>query len=115
MLDFTDLPAMISFVGDKVAGVDDDEVAALLVASAAATCDPPQVPAYRPYLVIAMLLSENPARIIRARSAAGSEVEYAGPADAVKAYQRRQAALDASLCNIPPGFNAAGSTFTVVF
>lgn len=114
MLDFTDLPAMINFVGEKVAGVDDEEIEALLVASAATTCAPPQVPAFRPYWVIATLLGENPARIVRARSAAGSEVEYASPSDAVRAYRRRQEALDSTLCNVPPGF-ASGSTFEVTW
>lgn len=111
-LDLTDRAAVLSYLTSQLPDDDSAALEALLDASAATDkddCDDDAeeaVTTYRPWWIIANALQANPVQYERLASAAGSSVAYRDPVSAYRALMRRQAALDASYCTIPEGFEA---------
>jgi len=105
-LDFTNRLAVLAYLTAQLPNEPTSVLEAFLDASAADDCADPAVTTYRPFWVVANALQTNQALIESAGSAAGASVKYRDPGVAWRAIMRRQAALDASLCNIPPGFEA---------
>lgn len=115
-LDFTSKAEVLAYLEDRFPDAADGLLEALLDASAGRNCDNPPVTVYRPFWVEAQQLASITGGYERVRSAAGSEVVYKDDARAIKALQDQQAALDAGLCYVPPGFGVSvAKTFEVVF
>lgn len=115
-LDFKSKAEVLNYLEERFPDAPDGVLEALLDASAGRNCDNPPVTVYRPWWVEASQLAGTTGGFERVRSAAGSEVVYKDNASAIKALMDRQAALDASLCYIPPGFGASTArTFETVF
>lgn len=87
-----------------------EQMDALLEATKGHECGDPDVPAYRPWAVAAWLIKGRWQQFKRARSAAGSEVEWASPRSAFDALMDQQARMDASICGIPDEWEAGGTT-----
>jgi hypothetical protein len=106
-MDFTSREETLLYLEAALPSEDASVLAALLDASAANDCDEDDpTTVYRPFWVLANALQTNTSLFESVGSAAGSSVKYRDPESAWRAIMRRQAALDESLCGIPPGFEA---------
>lgn len=117
-LNFKDRAECLAYLTAALPGADVGVLEALLDASAGNDCGNPPVVVYRPFWVQADALGTNPTQQYESvTSAAGSRVTYRDTARSVmRGLTRRQALLDASLCGIPEGYEAAGgSKARVVF
>ena len=86
-----------------------EQMDALLEATKGHDCDDPNVPAYRPWAVAGWLIKGRWQQFIRARSAAGSEVEWANPRTAFDSMMDQQARMDVGICGIPEEWAASGT------
>lgn len=114
--DFTNLTAAKAVVEAIIPNMDDGELEAMLTASAATVSTTDTTPVYRPYVVAAFFIRTRWQQYKRLKSAAGSEIEYAGPGAAFRALSDLQARYDADLASIPAAWAATtGQTFRPVF
>lgn len=110
-VDFTDLDQAKTVALGRFPDVDEDELEALLIASACVEEDG-VTPFYRPYLVVANLLRSRWQQYKRVKSAAGSEVEWADPNAAYRALTDLQRSI-ATGKTCPDGW-AGNATFEAV-
>lgn len=110
-MDFHNIDDALAVIAERFGSVPGD-ARMLLEASAAQDCTTGD-PVYRPYYVLATLMTTRYQEYKRVRSASGAEVEYAGPGIARRALLDQQQLLDAHLCHVPPGVNM-GDRFKVV-
>lgn len=110
-MDFHNLQDALDIIEERFGSLPGD-AQMLLEVSAARDCVTGD-PVYRPYYVLAGLMSTRYLEYKRVRSASGAEVEYATPGMARRALLDQQALLDAHLCDVPPGVDM-GDRFTPV-
>lgn len=111
-LDLESRAAVLAYLEAELPNEEVSVLEALLDASAGTAktdCDDTTeaaVTAYRPWWVIANVLQSKQDVAESLTSAAGSSITYRDPITTARALMRRQAALDASLCTVPDGFEA---------
>lgn len=111
-LDLESRAAVLAYLEAELPNEEVSVLEALLDASAGTAktdCDDTTeaaVTTYRPWWVIANVLQSKQDVAESLTSAAGSSITYRDPITTARALMRRQAALDASLCTVPDGFEA---------
>lgn len=105
-LDLKDRAAVLVFLLGELPKEDPGALEALLDASAAHTCSEPHETVYRPWWVIANSRQSATGQAESVKSASGAGITYANPTIMLRGVLTRQAALDAALCGVPPGFEA---------